>query len=430
MRTALNAAARDNLIPLTIVLVVLYLVAGCFRLNVVGTLDDAIVLGEFASAGVTLALLVVTLRCDVRGQWVHPTLVAVAIVATADSLMQLFRSGAGWDTTNLALVIGATGLVSLSVVASALIYSVIWVGWLWCAMTHPSGEWLHYGFFLLWATAIAAVVQAARTSLLRRLVQTETQNRERLEDLVAERTRQLKTSLEQLRHSERLASVGTLAAGIAHEINNPVGMILLSAEQLLVSLPPGDVGNSTPVLNDIIDNAKRCGQIVKGVLRFARHEPAQRSPDDLNVVVGDALSLTRALATKRGAVLSSTLAADLPQVLLNRIELEQVFVNLICNGIEAALDKAPLITIVTETAPGAVRVTVSDNGRGIRAEDRGHIFDPFFTTRQDDGGTGLGLSLTYGIITDHGGTIRVEDVDGGGTAMIVELPIHNGEAMP
>jgi signal transduction histidine kinase len=113
-------------------------------------------------------------------------------------------------------------------------------------------------------------------------------------------------------------------------------------------------------------------------------------------------------------------------VLLNRVELEQVFVNLICNGLEAALDKAPQITIITETTPDAVRAIVSDNGRRIRSEDRGHIFDPFFTTRQDDGGTGLGLSLTYGIITDHGGTIRVEDVDGGGTAMIVELPIHRG----
>jgi signal transduction histidine kinase len=426
MRAALNAAARDSLIPLTIVLVVLYLFAGCFRLYVVGTLNDTLVLGEFASAFITFALLVVTMRCDLRGRWVHTTLVAVAIVATVDSLMQLFRTGAGWDSTNLALVIVATGLVCLSVVASALVYSVIWGGWLWCAMTHPSGEWLHYGFFLMWATAIAAVVQAARTSLLRRLVQTETQNRERLEDLVAERTRQLKTSQEQLRHSERLASVGTLAAGIAHEINNPVGMILLSAEQLLVSLPPDDAGNAVPVLHDIVDNAKRCGQIVKGVLRFARHEPAQRSPDNLNVVVNDALSLTRASATKRGAIINATLAADLPQVLLNRVELEQVFVNLICNGLEAALDKAPQITIITETTPDAVRAIVSDNGRGIRSEDRGHIFDPFFTTRQDDGGTGLGLSLTYGIITDHGGTIRVEDVDGGGTAMIVELPIHRG----
>ena len=187
---------------------------------------------------------------------------------------------------------------------------------------------------------------------------------------MAERTRQLETSLEQLRHSERLASVGTLAAGIAHEINNPVGMILLSAEQLLVSMPASPDKVAAPVVQDIIDNAKRCGQIVKSVLRFARHEPARRGPDNVNIVIGDAISLTRALATKRGVTIHAALAADLPQVLLNRVELEQVFVNLICNGIEATVDKAPHITIVTERAADTVRVTVTDNGRGIRSEDR------------------------------------------------------------
>ena len=113
--------------------------------------------------------------------------------------------------------------------------------------------------------------------MLRRLIETETQDRERLEELVAERTRQLETSLEQLRHSERLASVGTLAAGIAHEINNPVGMILLSAEQLLVSMPASPDKVAAPVVQDIIDNAKRCGQIVKSVLRFARQCGPPRS---------------------------------------------------------------------------------------------------------------------------------------------------------
>ena len=131
MRAALNAAARDNIIPLTILLVVLYVVAGGYRLYVVGTINDPIVLGEFASAIGTLLLLIATIYGDLRGHWVHVILISVALIASADSLMQLIRSGAGWDTTNLAIVICATGLVSLSFLGSAIVYAVTWGGWLW-----------------------------------------------------------------------------------------------------------------------------------------------------------------------------------------------------------------------------------------------------------------------------------------------------------
>jgi two-component system, cell cycle sensor histidine kinase and response regulator CckA len=245
--------------------------------------------------------------------------------------------------------------------------------------------------------------------------------REHLEELVAARTRQLQTSLDQLRHSERLASVGTLAAGIAHEINNPVGMILLSAEQALAHSTEQDREHGVDrYLRDIVGNAKRCGQIVKNVLRFARHEPAERWSADINNVVQRAVELTRAYATRRGGAIETRLCPDLPAIVLNPLEIEQVFVNLIRNGIEAA-DEAPRIKIASEMVRSVVRITVGDNGRGVSPDDRSRIFDPFFTTRRGSEGAGLGLSVSYGIVTDHGGTIRVESAPGGGTIMVVEL---------
>ncbi len=253
-------------------------------------------------------------------------------------------------------------------------------------------------------------------------------HREQLEQLVQDRTRQLETSLGQLRHAERLASVGTLAAGIAHEINNPVGMILLSAEQAMYVAADDERGaNVKMLLRDIVANAKRCGRIVKNVLRFARQEPAERWPDDVNSVVQHAIELTQTYASRAGGIVETQLGDELPKVMLNPVELEQVFVNLICNGIESA-DASPSIIITTEQVGSAVRVIVRDNGRGVSRDDRSRIFDPFYTTRQAEGGTGLGLSLAYGIVTDHGGTIRVESVAGRGTQMIVELPAYCEES--
>jgi two-component system NtrC family sensor kinase len=252
-------------------------------------------------------------------------------------------------------------------------------------------------------------------------------HREQLEQLVEQRTQQLEASLGQLRHAERLGSIGTLAAGIAHEINNPVGMILLAAEQAICVAPDdaAEVGIK-PLLRDIAGNAKRCGRIVKNVLRFARQEPAERWPDDVNSVVQHAIELTQSYAARCGGVVATELALELPKVVLNPVELEQVFVNLIRNGIEAAAG-SPTILITSEQVGSTVRICVMDNGRGVSRADRSRIFDPFYTTRQAEGGTGLGLSLAYGIVADHGGTIHVDGAAEGGTRMIVDLPAYGEE---
>jgi signal transduction histidine kinase len=189
------------------------------------------------------------------------------------------------------------------------------------------------------------------------------------------------------------------------------------------STNPAEAGKIDPYLQEIVANAKRCGKIVKNVLHFAqRNDPSERWPDDVNLVVRAAAELTRSYAANRGGAIVLDLQESLPQVVLNPLELEQVVINLIRNGIEAATD-SPKIAIRTQLAGTVVRVTVRDNGRGMSDMDRSRVFDPFYTTRQSEGGTGLGLSLAYGIVSGHGGKIDVDNVPGGGAVAIVELPI-------
>ena len=161
-----------------------------------------------------------------------------------------------------------------------------------------------------------------------------------------------------------------------------------------MSLPMTSRGaNVKMLLRDIVANAKRCGRIVKNVLRFARQEPAERWPDDVNSVVQHAIELTQTYASA-GGIVETQLGDELPKVMLNPVELEQVFVNLICNGIESA-DASPSIIITTEQVGSAVRVIVRDNGRGVSRDDRSRIFDPFYTTapgrRRDRPGAEPGL---------------------------------------
>ncbi|NLX12434.1 MAG: GHKL domain-containing protein [Phycisphaerales bacterium] len=248
-------------------------------------------------------------------------------------------------------------------------------------------------------------------------------HRQHLEELVAERTRQLDESREKIRQSERLASIGTLAAGIAHEINNPIGMMLLAAQ---IGLEARRRGDSDAVVEEsfqkIVRNAERCGRIVKSVLQFARQEKTEKWATDLNAVIEHAVTTLQPYAQQRGATLACQLADPLPEVIVSPLEIEQVFLNLLRNAMESAEGQVQ-VCISTEAEAGLVRVIITDNGRGMSAIQKKHLFDPFFTTRQREGGTGLGLSITHGIVTDHGGTITVTSREGVGSTFVVELPI-------
>lgn len=245
--------------------------------------------------------------------------------------------------------------------------------------------------------------------------------REHLEELVRSRTRALEASQESLRSAERLASLGTLAAGIAHEINNPVGTILLAAEMAIAAEAGGDRDSLLRCLEAIKADAQRCGRIVKNVLSFARHQPTDKSPYPVNETVRQAIERTKDYAARRAAQVGVDLDLRVGRVLMNSVAIEQALVNILRNAIESGPD-AVVIRIATVEAQGCYAITIADNGPGMSPEVQRHIFDPFFTMRRANGGTGLGLSLVHGTINEHQGTIRVDSQPGRGTTFTIELP--------
>ena len=233
-----------------------------------------------------------------------------------------------------------------------------------------------------------------------------------------------KRAEESLRRAERLASIGTLAAGVAHEINNPLGAIVLSAETALASegQPPSEELLERS-LNNIHASALRCRQIVKNVLQFARAETCEKWSGDLGEVIRRAHELTQKLAAAAGVAVRLELGDDLPELEMNPMEMEQVLVNLITNAVQASETGSCVTVRTTRLAPDSVQVLVEDQGCGMTKQQLRRIFDPFHTTRQRRGGIGLGLSITYGIVGEHGGTIQAESTRGKGTTMRVTLPI-------
>jgi len=226
---------------------------------------------------------------------------------------------------------------------------------------------------LMEANHLAAREHARRLSL-------EAGFRADLERRVEERTRELRESREQLRHADRLASIGTLAAGVAHQINNPIGSILLGAELALTDESPGSPEERyrRALERNMID-AQRCGEIVRNLLRYSRSAVADHEDMDLR----DAL--TRAMDTLGPSARQVRVApsdAPLP-VSANPVELEQVILNLVTNALEAG---AATVVASTERADGEALLEVSDDGRGVAEEDRARLFDPFFTTRPHEGG--------------------------------------------
>lgn len=246
-------------------------------------------------------------------------------------------------------------------------------------------------------------------------------HREHLEELVQQRTAELETSREQARHVERLASLGTLAAGVAHEVNNPVGGMMLAAEQMLASLE--DRAQIATLAREILADGRRVRAVTSGMLQFARSAGREKVAGDLNEVVQRAVDMTRDYAAERSCVVSLRPHEAPLCVTMNPTEMEQVAVNLIRNAIAS---DARNVTVMTDRVADHARLTVRDNGRGISAADRPRVFEPFYTTRQSTGGTGLGLSITHGIVQEHAGAIGIEDADTAGTTLVVTLPLVSG----
>ena len=247
--------------------------------------------------------------------------------------------------------------------------------------------------------------------------------RSNLEELVAERTDELERSRQQLRHSERLASLGTLAAGIAHQINNPIGVILAATQHALDCEGDEDATEVwRKALRESESHAQRCAGIVRSVLQFSRDEPAEKREENLRGALRRACSLTRSYAQKRRASLSLQEGGEPVLVHMNFVEIEQVLVNILRNAVESKESGASVVVAI-ETDAQRARVSVSDDGSGIPETVISRVFDPFFTTRLGEGGTGLGLSVAHGIVTDHGGRMEIANLETGGCCIRIELPL-------
>ena len=242
--------------------------------------------------------------------------------------------------------------------------------------------------------------------------------RDRLEALVAERTAELERSRAESRRNERLASLGTLAAGIGHELNNPLGTILLGAE--MAESAESDA-ERTAALERIRRDVARCNQIVKSMLQFGRDEDIERIPLSLNQIARGSKDHLREEFAGRSIHCALDLAPDAALVRGDPAALGQVVLNLMQNA-ALATEAGGRIEVRTVALADGVRCEVLDQGHGMTEEVRARAADPFFTTRVQTGGTGLGLSVSHGIVTAHGGTLEIASAPGEGTCVTFTLP--------
>jgi PAS domain S-box-containing protein len=238
----------------------------------------------------------------------------------------------------------------------------------------------------------------------------------------------------QLRQRQKLESIGTLAGGVAHEINNPVGIVMNNAELILDDAEPGsDIEQNT---QEIIRESKRIAVIVKNLLFFSRQEKESHSPALLADIVESTLSLTRKVFANNQITIEVDIPDDLPKLRCRSQQIQQVLMNLVANARYALnqrypkYDKNKVIKITAQTFTrddiAWIRISVEDHGAGISPKIMGRIFDPFFTTKPRDEGTGLGLSISHGIAREHQGELRVESQEGQYTRFHLELRVDNG----
>ncbi len=241
-----------------------------------------------------------------------------------------------------------------------------------------------------------------------------------LERRVQERTDEIRKIHSQLFRSEKLASLGKLAAGVAHEINNPLTGILANSSLILEDLDANDPRREDVEI--IVKETIRCREIVKRLLDFARQTKPQKKLTDVNMLIDTIILLVRNQTSFRNIVITTHLAENLPLILCDSDQIQQVFINIILNAAEAMTGGGSLN--VCSSLPQDrefVTIEIADTGPGIPEDRRERIFDPFFTTKEH--GTGLGLSISYGIVEQHGGDISVESAVGKGSTFTVKLPV-------
>ena len=242
-------------------------------------------------------------------------------------------------------------------------------------------------------------------------------------EAIEERDRELKEQAARtILRSEKLASIGRLASGIAHEINNPLTGVLTYSSLLLEDMKGTKYEEDLKVIRD---ETMRCRGIVRGLLDFARENKPERVLSDLNAIIEDSLRILEKHVSFQNIEIVKALDRPLPRVSVDPQEIRTVINNLAVNAADA-MPNGGRLTITTSAEPqfGMVVITVADTGAGISEENKRKIFEPFFTTKERGKGTGLGLAMTYGVIQRHGGLINVESQVGEGTKFTIKLPLR------
>ena len=237
--------------------------------------------------------------------------------------------------------------------------------------------------------------------------------------------RKLRETQEKLLQSEKLAAMGRLTSQIAHELNNPLYGIMNTLELLKTEISPES--KRRKVLDMALSETVRLTELLRKMLRFSKPEEEEKQPTDVNTILDEILLLVRKQLQENSIRISSSFANDLGKVYASRNQLRQVFLNMISNARHAMPDGGTL-TIKTMTKRDNIHIEITDTGIGIREEDMDKIFDAFFTTKDGVKDVGLGLSVCYGFIEEHGGDIRVSSTLGSGTTFTIILPKYKQDA--
>lgn len=246
--------------------------------------------------------------------------------------------------------------------------------------------------------------------------------RENLEKNVKERTKELENLHTKLIQTSKIATIGRFSAGIAHEINNPLGAIMNYARTLLAN--PEIKKQNRDYLELISKGLFRIESIVRQILSYSRYSKTDLQLSNINQVINDAIVFIHHKQHEKEIKLELVLEESLPLILLNSSQIQQVFINIINNAFDALKQKGEL-RIETLHRNGMIITSFKDNGKGITKEDLGKIFDPFFTTKDVGEGTGLGLFICYNILQLYGGSIDIKSKKGEGTEVIITLPVSN-----
>jgi two-component system NtrC family sensor kinase len=249
-----------------------------------------------------------------------------------------------------------------------------------------------------------------------------------LEDRVQQKTDELRRAQANLIRVEKMVSLGTLAATVAHELNNPLEGILTYAKLIRKRLQNPELSNveREEVLSElkmISDETSRCGTIVKNLLLFSRRKVGEMKENDLQAIIEQSLKLIGHHLNMHNIVLVKEFDSPLPHVFCDAEQIEQALLALEINAVEAMPQGGELRVSLRKTQPENIVVTIADTGVGIRKDDLEHIFEPFFTTKKEGKGTGLGLAVVYGIIERHGGTIAVHSEPHNGAIFTITLPV-------